>query len=335
VKAIKVISVRGDVIETEEMVFCAVFDGRWHSFGDVKRYQHFRSAAKPLQALMLVKSGAADVFKLESRHISIAAASHSGTSLHAETVLDMLKRAGLDETYLDCGTHQPPDAEASFELLRKSEKPSPLRHNCSGKHAAMLLTSKHLGYPLKNYRKPDHPLQKELHRITAVFCGVKQEEVKTASDGCGVVDFAVPLKSMVTAYRKLIHPPREWHIAAERVLNAISEAPVHFAGETTMPTEVVRLTKGRVIVKGGAEGLFCGIEREKGFAFALKVVSGEHKIPQKRRTPVTSACVAAVSIMRNFRFISEKEASQLQEFLKPVLHNHHGEVVGQAYTVFP
>ncbi|MCX7704556.1 MAG: asparaginase, partial [Planctomycetota bacterium] len=319
--SIKVVSVRGEVVETEEEVFCAVYEGALRAFGDVEKEQHFRSAAKPLQALMLVQSGAAQRFGLESRHIAVAAASHTGTRLHAETVLDMLKRGGLDESFLDCGTHRPLDSGAQRELLKRSAEPTPLQHNCSGKHAAMLLVSKHLGYPLNNYRKPEHRLQVELRNLMALFCEMRPEEIKTASDGCGVLEFSAPLKKIALAYRNLVHPPKGWQKAAECVLESIKESPVHFCGETTLSTEVARITRGRVVVKGGAEGTYCGVERDKGFSFALKVRNGTHYLVERRQTPITSSCVAAVSIMRNFGFLSETEVKHLEEFLTPSIFN--------------
>ena len=72
----------------------------------------------------------------------------------------LLERAGCEEDDLECG----PDGSP----------PSRLKHNCSGKHAGMLAVCRAQGWPLRGYRLPEHPLQRENLADVAHASGVPQ-----------------------------------------------------------------------------------------------------------------------------------------------------------------
>src|SRR5882757_9849984 len=54
-----------------------------------------RSSAKPLQALPLLLSGAAERFGFTDREVALACGSHSGEPIHTETAASMLRKIGL------------------------------------------------------------------------------------------------------------------------------------------------------------------------------------------------------------------------------------------------
>ena len=87
------------------------------------------------------------------------AASHSGEDRHVRTVQTILREGGLSREVLQCGMHAPYDSETAQRLLRDGEPLTPLRHNCSGKHAGMALHAKAAGWPVETYWHPDHPVQ--------------------------------------------------------------------------------------------------------------------------------------------------------------------------------
>ena len=45
---------------------------------------------------------------------------------------------GLEENMLQCGTHTLPNSETWIEMNKRGERPTPIRHMCSGKHTGML-----------------------------------------------------------------------------------------------------------------------------------------------------------------------------------------------------
>jgi L-asparaginase II len=85
------------------------------SAGRVETHVFPRSTIKPLQALPLIESGAADAFALTDAELALACASHNGEADHVDTVTAWLARLGLSAGNLECGGHAPkhgPSAEA-------------------------------------------------------------------------------------------------------------------------------------------------------------------------------------------------------------------------------
>src|SRR5262245_21039692 len=162
------------------------------SLGDIAAPVFPRSAIKPLQALPLLESGAADRFGFDAPEIAIASASHSGSATHVAVVRAMLARIGLDETALGCGVHEPMDA-APPDLVRACDRASALHHNCSGKHAGMLATAVHLGEPTEGYWRPDHPVQVRIRQVLEEMTGTRIDASACGIDGCSVPNWAIPL----------------------------------------------------------------------------------------------------------------------------------------------
>ena len=119
--------------------------------------RYYRSSGKPLQALGVVQSGAAERFDFTDTELAVCCASHSGSRMHVLTVRGILDKLGLDHSGLACGIHTPGDAEEQAWLIREGQAPSPLHNNCSGKHAGMLATAMALGAPVEGYLNPDAP----------------------------------------------------------------------------------------------------------------------------------------------------------------------------------
>ena len=129
--------------------------------GDTARRVFVRSAAKPVQALIGITSGAADRFNLDNRSLAVAAGSHSAAAVHLDAVRRTLTQSGVDIGALQCGGHWSIHAETARTqtLPAGVMKPPPLWSNCSGKHALMLAASRALGAPLDSYLSPQHPTQ--------------------------------------------------------------------------------------------------------------------------------------------------------------------------------
>src|SRR5205085_9235291 len=81
------------------------------NYGDADLVTSTRSTIKPIQALPLVTSGAADHYQLTPRELAAACASHEGEAIHTETAAHMLERVGLGESALLCGVQVPYSAE--------------------------------------------------------------------------------------------------------------------------------------------------------------------------------------------------------------------------------
>ena len=65
-------------------------------------------------------------------------ASHHGTDMHVAVIAGMQDKIGVQESDLMCGFHIPSDDPTWEAMILRGEKPTPRRHNCSGKHTGML-----------------------------------------------------------------------------------------------------------------------------------------------------------------------------------------------------
>ena len=124
VEPIVVEATRGDVVEARHRAHAVAVSGGEvvASAGEPELVTHFRSSAKPIQALPLVRARP----DLESVEIAIACASHLARPEQLEAVRSLLAKAPATEDDLECGTR---GLDAG---------PTPLEHNCSGKHAGLL-----------------------------------------------------------------------------------------------------------------------------------------------------------------------------------------------------
>ncbi len=271
---------RGPLVECCHRGVLAVVanDGRIVlELGDTARPVYPRSAVKPLQALPLIETNAAAAFGFADKHIAIAAASHSGTRDHVEAVRDMLRLCGLDERALHCGTHLPRDEAEQRALLMAGAKPGALHHNCSGKHAGMLATARHLGEAIEGYWETSHPVQERIRVMLEDLCGMKIRPDVCGIDGCMVPNWALPANALAQAFANFGAGSgfsNNRVAAACRIMDAALAAPDYFAGPTRFDTRVLKQFGGAAFVKTGAEGAYAGTFPEAGLGFALKIDDG-------------------------------------------------------------
>jgi L-asparaginase II len=251
---ISVVVERGDAVEAEHVVHAvAVRNGRVaDSAGDPGFVTFLRSSAKPFQALPLAR----EERDLPDTELAIACASHDGLPDHLAAVEALLARAEATADDLECGL----------------DRDAKLRHNCSGKHAGMLLHSHRRGWPREGYRLAGHPVQEEALALIADATGVAAEEIPTGVDGCGVVTFAVSLEAMAVAFARLASDDLD---GAARVTHAMREHPLLIGGPEAADTALMQALPG-AIAKRGAEGLMC-LGLPDGTGVAVKAVDGANR----------------------------------------------------------
>ena len=230
------------------------------SVGDPDQFAFTRSSAKPFQLAPFVASGRFDEYGFGTDALAIMAASHSGEDRHVRLVQEVLRRGGLTSAVLQNQVHAPYDTETAQRLLRDGEKPTALRGNCSGKHAGMVLFAKASSWPLDTYWHPEHPVQRLALETISALSDVPIEEIATATDGCGVVCFGMPLRGLATAYARLADPSAvadpPLRSALTRIRDAMMEHPELVAGERRrIDTALMRAFPKRIVSKGGAEGV--------------------------------------------------------------------------------
>ena len=287
-----------------------------------------RSAAKLFQALPLVESGAADRFGLSEAELALVCASHNGEDVHAETAASLLKKGGLSEAELRCGTHPPFDGETAARIRAAGDKLGPLRHNCSGKHGGMLLLAKHLGQTPSSYLDPAGPAQRRIRADLCEICEVSEKGCLPATDGCSAPTYAIPLRQLALGFSRLANPDglraglRE---ACARVRGAIWRNPYLFAGRGQLDTEFAEAGGGRILGKRGAEGVYgLGISGARA-GIALKVDDGGGRMH----------AFLLLSLLERHALLRPEERSALARHLDPVQRNFAGLDVGEVAAVFP
>jgi L-asparaginase II len=277
--------VRGDVVEALHRVHAvALSDGKvLASAGDPELETLFRSSAKPIQALPLVRS----MPGLGDAEIAITCASHLHRPDQLEPVRSLLAAAGATEDDLECGP-----------------EPTRLEHNCSGKHAGMLLLCRSNGWAAGGYRRASHPCQQAMLAEVAAAAEVAPESMPTAIDGCGIVTFGLTLERMAHAFSRI-----EALDGGRRVADAMRSRPELVRGYGAPDTELMRLGAGW-IAKGGAEGLLCAAR--DGLGIALKIEDGA----QRPLGPALAVFLAELGL-------------EVGSFANAEVVNSRGEVVGE------
>lgn len=320
---------RGGRVESVARADGVVVDSAGHVvawFGNPHRETYWRSSAKPFQAVPLVTSGAAGQFQLDSSDIAMAAASHSGEPRHQARVERILRRAGLTAAALQCGVHWPKHGPTADAMRRAGLFPTPLHHNCSGKHAGMLLTAAALGAPLEGYRDADHPVQQAVREAVALFAGVPAGRLATGVDGCGVPTFYLSLSRMAWAYARLYEGrglPDAQAAAGLLVAEAMREHPGVVSGEGRLECRIAEAAGGRVLSKGGAEGVYCAALPERGWGVALKMDDGG----TRARRSLAAAVLSLLPVL------PEEARTRLAALAVEPIENYAGQLVGEMMPV--
>ena len=244
------------------------------SIGETDAPMYPRSSNKPIQAAAMVRLG----LPIDGELLALAASSHSGEEFHLKGTQRILATADLDESALQNTPGWPIDELARLAYIRRGNEQSALAGDCSGKHAAMLVTAAVNGWPIDTYRDPAHPMQQAIAATLTELAG--EPIAGTGVDGCGAPLFSVTLTGLARAFRALALA--EPGSAGRQVVDAIQAHPEWTSGTTRDEAKLIRAVPG-LFGKGGAEGVYA-VALDDGRAAALKIADG-----QSRARPVVMA----------------------------------------------
>ena len=250
------------------------------AIGDVEARAFPRSPIKPLQALPLVASGAAETFGLTDAEIALACGSHVGSPLHVATAQSILGKIGLSSNALECGVHWPLESGEARALAARGEEPTVLHNNCSGKHCGFLAVGACRGLDVAGYTKASHPIMREVTDAISLLTGVTLDEAQACIDGCAIPAFSMPLVSVATGFARLgtgdgLSPLLAR--SAERIRTAIVQNPIMLSGEGRVDTCITAECHGEVFVKSGAEGVMAASIPAIGYGLAVKIDDGAQR----------------------------------------------------------
>jgi L-asparaginase II len=312
---------RGTELESRHRahgIVCGLDSDQEAQFGDSELLAFWRSAMKPFQALPLVTDGVNETYGFGSAELAMCCASHDGTPAQVEIVSAMLAHLGLFSGQLACGVHPPYDRPSADAVIRSGGHFTPLHNNCSGKHAGMLALALHRGWPLRGYTERDHSVQQRIRRELKEWLDVDPEILRWTVDGCSVPTPYLSLRQMARAYARLGRAAAAGERGAMEVVGAMTTHPELISGEGNFATRLMRDTKGRIVGKEGAEGVFCAAAPQLGWGLAMKLGDGNAR----------AAGPAVIGMLEALSLLSDEESERLGDMREPLIKNRLGTKVG-------
>lgn len=333
---------RGPIVESRHYGHVAVVDGSGrllYQVGDPHLVTYMRSSAKPIQAIPIVESGAAEHFGLDDKDLALICASHSAAEEHTSRVLSMLEKIGAQEADLKCGPHLPFDPETAAQMQREGRTPTARHSNCSGKHTGMLALARQMRVSTDGYLEPTHTVQQRVIEAVSDMCGLPAEDLAIGVDGCGVPVFGMPLERMAYGFARLADPSglvRTRGQAAARIRDAMRSNPYLVAGKGRLDFELMQAAGDRLVSKAGAEGVHCiGVlpgkatrvpepYRSQGIGIAVKADDGAGRC----------SAATALEVLRQLGVLEEAHLSLLASYRIGPIKNLAGRVVGEMRPAF-
>jgi L-asparaginase II len=284
---------RGPLVESVHRGAIAVSDAQGRlrmAVGDIERAIFPRSALKPIQAVPLIESGAAEKFGLSDEEIALACASHSGEPQHTVPIGAWQERIGCTVADLACGPHRPMHEATATAMIRSGEKWTALHNNCSGKHTGFMTLARGLGEPVEGYQQVEHPVQRAVEATLQQLAAVRGP-LPFGVDGCTVPNFALSLAALARGMAALADTSgldAARAAACRRVVSAMMAHPDLVAGTGRACTQLMRQTPD-IAVKTGAEGVYVAILPRLGFGVALKIDDGAGRAAE---TAIASVLIA-------------------------------------------
>ncbi len=283
------------------------------SFGDAEAALLPRSSLKPFQAVGMLTAGV----ELDGERLGLTTASHTGTDRHVGVVRAVLEQAGLTEDALGCPAARASDPETRDRQIRDLDPAAPVRMNCSGKHAGMLLTCVTNDWDTAGYLGPDHPLQRHLRDTIERLTGEKIQA--SVIDGCGAPVHAVTLNGLARGIHRMgtasERSPFALHRQAAAVVRAVRENPWTIAGPD-QPDTLIAERLG-VFAKLGAEGVQVAVAPD-GTTVALKMLDGGQR----------AAPIVALTLLQTAGALSAADVALVSNDLQLDIHGG-SEVVGR------
>lgn len=261
---------RNGIIENRHQVHAAIVssDGTLlYSVGDPSRVTLTRSAAKPAQALAVISTGALEKFGFDEADLALMCASHNIEDRHLARARDMLRKVSAGEKDLRCGGHAALSETVNREWIKRDYTPTAITNNCSGKHAGMLGGARALGAEISDYHLPCNPLQRKVRDVVEELAGLETgpEGVLWGVDGCNLPAPAFPLRNMAKIYAAFAEAADVADGARNasgkdrdmaRIFSSMTRYPELVGGEGRFCTVLMRVFRGILIGKVGADGCY-------------------------------------------------------------------------------
>ncbi|PYH90341.1 thermolabile L-asparaginase [Aspergillus ellipticus CBS 707.79] len=370
-----VLTDRAGVIENSHIIHAAIVDFAptnenktkttlLFAVGNPHRITLARSAAKPIQTLAILETGAGQRYGFDDADVAPMCASHSSEGRHVARARGMVCKVNgyldldLGKTDLKCGGHAALSETVNRAWIREGFVPTAMYNNCSGKHVGMVAGARALGLGLgdgggdwREYHLSNHPMQVRVRRVFGEVCGLGSGELRWGLDGCDLPAPACSLVRLGGMYARLAgaadtemgagvsetdaEQSRTRYL--HRIFHAMARYPEYVGGEGRFCTELARTFQGGgggLIGKLGADGCYGLAIRESeqtrrlgtrgAIGVAVKVEDGSIDI----------LYAAVMEILEQLQIGTQEMRDALGRFHRPKICNTVGAVTGQVSPLF-
>lgn len=286
----------------------------------------YRSSSKPIQALPILAHDLHKKYGLSDKETTIFSGSHLGEDFHIDVLTSIFKKAGFSEDDLIVNPTVPASIKANEDRIKNGLPARKFYHNCSGKHAALMLLQHYLTGSVNAYHETESPAQKEVLRAISILSEYPEELTDIGIDGCGVPVFAVPMKNIAIAYKNLARP----ELICDEVLSKtatdylpnINKYPLMMRG-TGYLCSLINYDNN-ITAKGGANGVYgIGLKKE-GIGISFKLKDGTELVWP----------IIVKEIFKQIGYENKETFEMLDKLNNGIIKNDNGTEVGEIVPVF-
>lgn len=300
-----------------------------HVAGDPDHWTFTRSSLKPFQALPFIRDGGHERLGWGAPEIAMMCASHSGEAMHVERVASMLSSIDCSEDDLRCGCHVPGWYAALHRRPPPDLSPSPLEHNCSGKHAGFLAACRACGQDVKTYLDPQASVQTRVVDGLAGLTGQPRSTFGIGTDGCSAPNVAMPLVRLAHLFAQLAcgTEARQADDAMDVLFDAMTAHPELVSGTARSDLALMSRAPRDWVTKIGADGVQGIGVRSRGYGIAIKIADGSRD--------ALYCALGSVLLQLGLVDVSDLEPAGVLAMLAPrPLRNARGLVTGRMHARF-
>jgi len=275
-------------------------DGEIAATGDTDCYVSLRSLAKPfIVSFLLDKYLEGQTFSEDE--IALMSSSHNGEPMHVEILHRLLSRYEIPVDALKCGSHP---------RFRWNSRVRPDSNNCSGKHAAYLISCVVNDLPQQSYLEGKHPISAYIKERFEEILGC---DIEIGVDGCSIPTFAVPLKKVSQLFA-------HFSVATDNTLSRVREAHLQFpdvvGGSDCLDSYLIR--KFGLNAKSGSDGIWAIGIADQRIGISGKVYSGSEAAIEH----------ALLHVLRNLNLVEPQNDSFMKGFYERPRLSWAGHEVG-------
>jgi L-asparaginase II len=148
------------------------------------------------------------------------------------------------------------------------------------------------------------------------------EDLPLGVDGCGIPVYATPLRNAALSFMRLatLRGMRDDDAAALAIVrDAMMRHPEYVSGTGEFDTRLMSSGGGRLVCKGGAEGVHGSAFIQRGVGLVCKVLDGT----SRGRAP------AVLAALRQMGLLDDGAMTDLADLERPIVYNRAGRAVGE------